>query len=87
MSAFLSDFLSVLALNGCDGLFGIDTIAKVAWSEISIGDASVVVPSNDSDGFNQDKFIPVAFVFDEKPKFRVHGKYGKDHKHSSKPEK
>src|SRR5579859_1658829 len=54
--AFLADFLSVLALNGCDGLFGIDTIAKAAWSEMSIGDASVVVPSNDSDGYNQDKF-------------------------------
>jgi hypothetical protein len=38
--AFLVDFLSVLALNGCEGLFGIDTIAKAAWSEMSIGDAS-----------------------------------------------
>jgi len=28
--AFLLDFLSVLALNGCNGLFGIDTIAKDA---------------------------------------------------------
>ncbi|KAI9866784.1 MAG: hypothetical protein M1813_000726 [Trichoglossum hirsutum] len=85
---FLSDFLSVLALNGCDGLFGTGTIAKAAWSEMSIGDASAVVPSNDSDGYNQDRFIPVALVFDEeKPKFRVHGKCGKDHKHSSKPEK
>ncbi|KAH8586023.1 hypothetical protein B0O99DRAFT_645559 [Bisporella sp. PMI_857] len=87
-SAFLSDFLSVLALNGCDGLFGIDTIAKVAWSEMSIGDVSVVVPSNDGDGYSQDKFIPVAFVFgEEKPEFMVHGKCGKDHKHTSKPQK
>lgn len=86
--AFLLDFLSVLASNGCDGLFGIDTIAKGAWSEMKIGDASVVVPSNDSDSYDQDKFIPVAFAFDEeKPKFRVHGKCGKDHKHSSKPAK
>ena len=81
------DFLSVLASNGCDGLFGIDTIAKDDWCEMSIGEASVVVPCNDSDGYDQDKFIPVAFAFNEKPKFRVHGKCGKGgHKHSSKPE-
>ncbi|KAK7393946.1 hypothetical protein QQX98_013268 [Neonectria punicea] len=56
------------------------------WSEMKIGDASVVVPSNDSGDYDQDKFIPVAFAFDEeKPTFRVHGKCGKDHKHSSKP--
>lgn len=74
-------------MNGCDGLFGIDTIAKVAWSEMSIGDASVVVPSNNSDGYNQDNFIPVAFVFDEeKPRFRVHGRCKKDHEHT-KPSK
>jgi hypothetical protein len=54
---------------------------------MSIGDASVVVPSNDSDGYDQDKFILVAFTFDEEnPKFKVHGRCGKDeHKHSSKP--
>ncbi|KAM0425043.1 hypothetical protein ACHAPT_009844 [Fusarium lateritium] len=84
--AFLADFLSVLTSNGCDGLFGIDTIARGDWSEMKIGDASVVVPSNDSNGFDKDKFIPVAFAFDEqKSTFRVHGKCGKDHKHSSKP--
>ena len=83
---FLADFLSVLASNGCDNLFGIDTIAKGAWSEIKIGDASVVVPSNESDGQDQDKFIPVAFAFDEeKPKIMVHGKCKKEHAHSSKP--
>lgn len=88
-SAFILDFLSVLTSNGCDGLFGIDTIAKDAWCETSIGEAGVVVPSNESDGYDQDKFIPVAFAFDkEKPKFRVHGKCGKgEHKHPSKPAK
>ncbi|KAI9815418.1 MAG: hypothetical protein M1832_005488 [Thelocarpon impressellum] len=87
-NAFLRDFLSVLASNGCDGLFGIDTIAKGAWSEMKIGDASVVVPSNNSDAYDQDKFIPVAFAFDEeKPQFRVHGSCGKNHKHTSKPTK
>ena len=87
--AFVLDFLSVLALNGCDALFGIDTIAKGAWTEMSIGDASVVVPSNDSDAYDQDKFIPVAFTFDEeKSKFKVHGRCGKgEHKHTSKPAK
>ena len=28
-ASFLSDFLSVLALNGCDGLFGIDTFPRL----------------------------------------------------------
>jgi hypothetical protein len=75
-------------LNRCDGLFGIDTLAKGAWSEMKIGDASVVVPSDDRDGYDQDKFIPVAFAFDkEKPKFRVHGRSGTDHKHTSTPTK
>lgn len=48
---------------------------------------SVVVPSNDGNGYGDNRFIPVAFVFDEKePKFKVHGRCGKDHKHSSKPD-
>lgn len=86
--AFLADLLSVLALNRCDGLFGIDTLANSAWAETKIGDASVVVPTSRTDGYDQDRFIPVAFAFDEeKPEFRVHGKCGKDHKHTSKPVK
>ncbi|EFY89303.1 hypothetical protein J3458_018760 [Metarhizium acridum] len=85
-AAFVQELLSVLASNGCEGLFGIDTLAKNNWSEMKIGDASVVVPSNGSETYNQDKFISVAFAFDkEKPEFKVHGKCGKDHKHSSKP--
>lgn len=85
--AFLFDFLSVLALNGCDGLFGIDTLTKGARSEMSIGHASVMVPSNVSDGYDKVKFIPVAFAFDqEMPKFTAHGKCGQaQHKHTSKP--
>lgn len=84
---FTQEFLSVLANNGCEGLFGIDTLAKNNWSEMKVGDASVVVASNDTETYNQDKFIPVAFAFDkEKPKFKVHGRCGKDHKHSSKPD-
>ena len=44
--------------------------------------------SNDSDGYDQDKFIPVAFAFDEeKSKFEVHGKCSKDRKHTTKPAK
>ena len=84
--AFLLDFHSVLALNGCDDLFGIDTIEKSAWVEMKIGDASVVVPTNDSDSYDHGKFIPVAFAFDEeKPNFKVHGKCGANHSHSAKP--
>lgn len=87
VDAFVLELLSVLTLNRLGGLFGIDTIAKSAWTEMSIGDASVVVPSNASDSYDHDKFIPVAFTFDEEnPKFKIHGKYGKgEHKHSSKP--
>lgn len=85
---FLSDFLSVLASNGCDGLFGVDTLAKGAWSEMKIGDASVVVPSNHGDGYDQEKFIPVTFAFEEeKPTFTVHGKCGVDHVHTNQPNK
>jgi hypothetical protein len=73
--SFLSDLLSILTSNGLEGLFGIDTVAEGAWSEMSIGQASVVVPSSERDGYDQDKFVPVAFAFDkEEPKFRVHGK-------------
>ncbi|EPE06694.1 3-hydroxybutyryl- dehydratase [Ophiostoma piceae UAMH 11346] len=72
-TAFISDLLSVLASNGCTDVFGIDTIAKYAWSEMTIGDSSVVVPSNDSDNYDQDRFIPVAFAFDkDKPAYKVH---------------
>lgn len=86
MPAFLLDFLSVLASNGCDGLFGIDTIAKASWAEMKIGDASVVVPSNDTDAYDSNQFIPVAFAFNEqKPKFTVHGRCRIDHKHTTKP--
>lgn len=49
---------------------------------MNIGHASVAVPSNGSE--DQNKFIPVAFTFDEKkPKFKVHGKCKRDHKHTS----
>lgn len=48
-------------------------MAKGVWTEMGIGDASVVVPSIDT--YDQDKFIPVAFMFDkENPRFKVHGK-------------
>ena len=84
--AFLSEFLSILTSNGCDGLFGIDTLAKGAWSEIKIGDASAVVPSHGNDHYNENEFIPVALAFDEeKPKFTVHGRCGKNHKYTTKP--
>lgn len=86
--AFVDELLSVLTSNGCDGLFGIDTVAKKDWSEMKIGDASVVVSSHDGDDYDQDKFISVAFVFDEKkPKFRVHGRCTSNHRHTSRPPK
>ena len=87
MSAeFIEDFVAVLAANNVEGVFGIDTLAKHAWSEMKIGDASVVMPSNDSNDFDKDKFIPVAFAFDnDKPNYRVHGRCNQNHKHTSRP--
>ena len=85
---FIKDFIAVLAANNVEGLFGIDSLAKDAWSEMKIGDASVVVPSNDSDDYNKDKFIPVAFAFDDdKPKYQVHGRCGSNHRHTSRPKR
>ena len=80
---FGRELASILASNGCEGLFGIDTLGDEDWTELNIGDASVVVPSDGNEG---EDYIPVAFAFDDKtPGFRVHGKCGKDHKHTSKP--
>lgn len=84
---FVDEFLAVLAENNISGMFGIDTLAKESWAEMKIGEASVVVPS-EGNAFDAEKFIPVAFAFeDAKPGFIVHGKCGKDHKHSSKPQR
>lgn len=81
---FIAELDHVLTLSDCKGLFGIDTLAEDDWTELTIGDASVVVPSNGKEG--EEKYIPVAFAFDDrKSGFRVHGKCGKDHKHTSKP--
>lgn len=55
---------------------------------MNIGDASVVVFSDSDKDCPQDGFIPVAFAFKEdEPKFQVHGKCKKDHKHTTKPTK
>jgi hypothetical protein len=67
----------------CEDKFGIDTVADTAWSELTIGDASVVVPCGDDIEHDQDKYIPVAFAFSEdKPSFIVHERCGSDHKHT-----
>ena len=82
--AFVADFASTVSSIGCEGLFGIDTLGKEDWTEMKIGDASVVVPSNGND--RADAYIPVSFAFDGyTPGFRVHGKCGKNHTHTSKP--
>lgn len=84
--AFLSDFLSVVASTGCDDLFGLDTLAESAWLEMKIGDASVVVPGTVPEGYNEERFIPVAMAFSEDdPRFRVHGRCLKGHDHTGKP--
>ncbi|KAL8755705.1 MAG: hypothetical protein Q9184_004720 [Pyrenodesmia sp. 2 TL-2023] len=81
---FMAELEHVLTVSDCKGLFGIDTLAEDDWTELTVGNASVVVPSNGKE--REKAYIPVAFAFDErKPGFRVHGKCGKDHKHTSKP--
>ncbi|KAK0643283.1 hypothetical protein B0T16DRAFT_391833 [Cercophora newfieldiana] len=80
---FAADLASVLASAGCEGLFGIDTLGHEDWTELKIGNASVVVPSDGSE--REGAYIPVAFAFDKTPGFRVHGKCGSNHKHTSKP--
>ena len=63
--------------------FGIDTIAAKDWAEATIGNASVVVPCKDEP---HERYIPVALAFDnQKPSFRVHGRCGSNHTHTSKP--
>ena len=81
----IAKLTTVLRLNGWEGLFDIDTLIEDDWTELTIGDASIVVSNN---GKEREAYIPVAFAFDDKkPGFRVHGKCGKDHKHTSKPTK
>ncbi|KAF9769958.1 hypothetical protein IL306_012538 [Fusarium sp. DS 682] len=83
---FIKDFIAVLASNNVEGLFDIDTLGKDAWTEMTIGDASVAVPSNGSSVYDKDRFIPIAFAFDEdNPQYRVHCRCGSNRKHSSKP--
>ncbi|UKZ75284.1 hypothetical protein TrVFT333_002960 [Trichoderma virens FT-333] len=41
---FVKELVSVLASNGCNDMFGIDTMAEGPWTEMSIGSASVMVP-------------------------------------------
>ncbi|KAG5808966.1 hypothetical protein H9Q74_011864 [Fusarium xylarioides] len=79
-----ADLVSVLASAQCEGLFGIDVLGEEDWMELKVGNASVVVPSNGHE--KEEAYLPVAFAFDDKkPGFRVHGKCGTDHKHTSKP--
>lgn len=81
--AFIAEFLSVLQANGCEGLFGIDTIAKDGdWSEMTIGTASVVV-SRDGGDYDHNEYVSVAFAFSPYDRtFKVHGRCIKDHKHT-----
>jgi len=77
---FLADFANVLTRNQCLGLFGIDTLAESDWLETKIGETSVVMPTNGHNGYD---YIPVAFAFEnDKPGFKVHGRCGKDHRHT-----
>lgn len=57
-------------------------MSEYDWAEIKIGEASVVVRSNSNE---LDGFIGVSFAFSDDPEFRMHGKCGRDHKHTSKP--
>jgi hypothetical protein len=80
----IADLTNVLASNGCKRLFSIDILAEEDWTELTIGNACAVVPSDGRE--REEAYIPVAFAFDDKtPSFRVHGKCSSNHKHTSKP--
>ncbi|KAJ7459725.1 hypothetical protein FB451DRAFT_557121 [Mycena latifolia] len=85
---FVKELAGVLLKAGCENLFGLDSVCADDWVEMSIGDASVVVPCTPGQAeAASDDYIPVSFVFDRNnTKARVHGKCGPGaHKHTSKP--
>ncbi|KAM0200797.1 hypothetical protein ACHAPI_002462 [Fusarium lateritium] len=84
---FLADLTTVLIENHYEGLLGLNTIGKHNWAEVSIGQASVVVPTNGENNFNLKDFVDVSFTFDaDQSGFRVHGKCGGGgHDHTGKP--
>lgn len=83
---FVNELLTFLASNGCEDLFGLDTRANYDWTEMTIGESSVVVPSKDNDAYEEPKFIVTAFAFDKSsPHFIVHGRCMKTHTHDHKP--
>jgi len=80
---FMEEFSAALASSGCAGMFGLDTISRNSWAEMTVGNASVVVRST---GDEHEDFVSVALEFDsEQPRFRVHGKCKSNHKHTTKP--
>lgn len=80
--AFLEDLDSLLQDTDCHGSLGIDTVPQHDWAEFSIGEASVVVRSNN---VPLTDFVPVAFVFDQdKAGYRVVKNCKKGIRHTSK---
>ena len=43
---FIAELTNVLASNGCEGLFGTDSLVDDNWAKLTIGNVSVIVPSN-----------------------------------------
>ena len=85
---FIDELHAILVSEGCKGFFGIDTMGTTEWTEILIGESSVVVPSTGPDGLNDRQFIPVSFSFvDGNLGFKVHGRCKKDHRHAGKPKR
>ena len=69
----MKDFTNVFKAHRCEKLFGIDTLADRDWSKMSVGNASVVLPSS-GDNYDKNAFVPVGFAFNEdKGGFAVHG--------------
>ncbi|KAJ7758527.1 hypothetical protein DFH07DRAFT_1060391 [Mycena maculata] len=82
---FIKELVGLLSNAGCDNIFGLDSVCAHDWVEMSIGDASVVIPCVSRLGNGEDYF-PVSYIFDPADtKARVHGGCKKTHKHTSKP--
>lgn len=88
-AAFLTDLFNVLRSTKCAGVLGLDDQTEQSWTEVTIGNASVVIYHDHEKMMPNapaDSYIPVSFGFDGKTEgYTAHGRCKKNHRHTSKP--
>lgn len=88
-AAFLTNLFKVLRNTNCAGVLGLDDQTEHSWTEVTIGNASVVIYHDHEKlmlNVPANSYIPVAFGFDGKMEgYTAHGKCRVHHKHTSKP--